>query len=283
MECDQGSWAPGEMAESVSVQRRGQAQRPDLVAVEAPLTIRAGGRPWVTVMRTPGHETELIAGLLRAEAIVQRADELLSIEPCTQLDDPEHDGHVFNVQLQASALARLASQRRSTLSVSSCGLCGKEQIEACLTQFPPRAPTQTDARSEWIARLPRIMRRFQPLFDRTGAVHAAGVFLPGAQEPLVVREDVGRHNAVDKVLGACFWPGSQSKAKGAWLVVSGRVSFEIVQKAAMHGCAGIVAVSAPTSLAVQLAAQAHLTLVGFTRGEDFVCYTGGALLEPPRA
>lgn len=279
MERDEGSMAEGEQAQSVSVKRRGQPQRQDLVAIEAPLTIRAAGRPWITVMRTPGHESELIAGLLRAEAICQNAQDLVGIEACTQLDDPEHDGHVFNVRLAPVALERLASQRRSTLSVSSCGLCGKEQIEACMTNFPPTASTPVRVHPTWIASLPGIMRGFQPLFDRTGAVHAAGVFSPGAKVPWVVREDVGRHNAVDKALGACFWPTSVHDARGAWLAVSGRVSFEIVQKAAMHGCVGIVAVSAPTSLAVQLAQAAKLTLVGFARGDDFVCYTESARIE----
>lgn len=267
---------------SVQVHRPGQVAASDQVAVEAPLTVRSGGRPWLTLMRSPGHERALIAGLLRAEAIVQRADELLAVQACSQLDDPDHEGHVYDLRLAPEAAARMAERRRASVSVSSCGVCGKEQIERCLTQFPPVAPFFPRVPAGWVANLPDVMRRFQLCFEQTGAVHAAGIFLPGSRTPLVVREDVGRHNAVDKVLGHCFWLSNDEHcARGAWLVVSGRVSFEIVQKAAMHAVAGIVAVSAPTSLAIELATQANLVLIGFTRKGGFVCYSGHRHVELP--
>lgn len=276
---DEDAGAPEGALLRTPVWRRGEpATRLDRVAGEAPLTVQAAGRPWITLMRTPGQERELIAGLLRAEAIVQAASELLSVQVCTQLDDPEHEGHVYRVRLSPEAASRLAQRRRSTLSVSSCGVCGKEQIEASLTQFPERPAAAAPVKPEWVASLSAEMRKAQRLFEETGAVHAAGVFEPGALAPKIVCEDVGRHNAVDKALGHCFVSSSEG-AQGSWLVVSGRVSFEIVQKAAMHGCAGIVAVSAPTSLAVQLAQHAGLVLVGFARGEDFVCYAGAAQIE----
>lgn len=267
----------------LSVHRPGQGAAQDKVAVEAPLTVRAGGRPWITLMRSPGQDRALIAGLLRAEAIVQEASEILSIEACAQLDDPEHEGHVYTVALEEGAAHRLAQRRRSSVSVSSCGLCGKEQIESCLTEFPTRA-AGTRVQADWVRGLPTALREGQVLFDATGAVHAAGVFVAGEDSPRLVCEDVGRHNAVDKALGYCFWlaPDVLEEAE-PWLAVSGRVSFEIVQKAAMHGCGGIVAVSAPTSLAVQLAQRASMVLVGFTRGDGFVCYAGASRIEGMRA
>lgn len=255
------------------VQRRGQDASFDELAVESPLTILCGARPWMTLMRTPGHERALIAGLLRAEAIVDDSAQILGIDACEQLDDPEHEGQVYRVSLDESAALRLAQRRRSGLSASSCGICGKEQIEACMTQFPSRSSPPVAVRSEWVASLPELLRERQALFERSGAVHGAALFEPDSERPEVVREDVGRHNAVDKALGHCFWIDARERS-AQWLVVSGRVSFEIVQKAAMHGCAGIVAVSAPTSLAVELARSAGLCLVGFTRRRSFVVYSG---------
>lgn len=272
MKGDPSSNEGGEALARFQVQRRGQDPSIDELAVESPLTIQCAGRPWMTLMRTPGHERALIAGLLRAEVIVDRAEQILSIQACDQLDDPEHEGQVYRVLLDEEASLRLAQRRRSGFSASSCGICGKEQIEACLTHFPPRFSPSVAVRSDWLASLPSRLREQQALFERSGAVHGVALFELGREVPEVVREDVGRHNAVDKALGHCFWIDARPRSP-LWLVVSGRVSFEIVQKAAMHGCAGIVAVSAPTSLAVELARSAGLCLVGFTRAQSFVVYS----------
>ena len=246
----------------------------DILAVEAPLTLQIQNRPFVTVMRTPGHDEDLICGFLRAEGIVEAQSEILALRPCDQLDDPEHDGHVYQVSLAPEAAQRVAKARRNMLSASSCGLCGREQIQrvTCELGALPQAHSILDP--AWVLSLPQRLADAQPLFAVSGAVHAAGIIAAGDEEFIVVREDVGRHNAVDKVTGWMVRRSDSFDNSSPWvLVVSGRVAFEIVQKALVFGCIAIVAVSAPTSLAVELAHQGGLTLIGFTRNHRCNIYT----------
>jgi FdhD protein len=255
----------------------GEQEREDVVAAEEPLEIRLAWpgsspqRAWVT-MRTPGHDFELTAGWVVHEGLVAPAA-LASVAYCTDVDlAPEQEFNVVTVT--ATAPVDLAHRHAGMSSGSSaCGVCGKDSIDAVLTtargprwQGPPPRP-------EVVRRLPGLLREGQQVFGRTGGVHAAGLFSADG-DMHVVREDVGRHNAVDKVTGARVLAGDSPAA--AYLVVSGRAGFELVQKAVAAGIGTLVAVGAPTSLAVHLAREAGLGLYGFTRSERTVRYADSA-------
>ena len=243
----------------------------DRVTVEEPLEIRVGGQTLAVTMRTPGHDFELAAGFLVAEGVVSRAEEILRIEHCREVRSPEEEGNVVIVRTSAPAAGALDRARRLTLTTSSCGLCGKGSIEAVRGSFP-RIPDGVALDPAVLAALPDRLRREQAAFRETGGLHAAGIFsLTG--EPKVVREDVGRHNAVDKAIGALFLSG-EVPLRESVLLVSGRASFEIVQKALAAGIPIVAAVSAPSSLAVDLARDSGMTLVGFLRGAQFNVYSG---------
>ena len=243
----------------------------DRVTVEEPLEIRVGGQTLAVTMRTPGHDFELAAGFLVAEGVVSRAEEILRIEHCREVRSPEEEGNVVIVRTSAPAAGALDRARRLTLTTSSCGLCGKGSIEAVRGSFP-RIPDGVALDPAVLAALPDRLRREQAAFRETGGLHAAGIFsLTG--EPKVVREDVGRHNAVDKAIGALFLSGEVPLSESV-LLVSGRASFEIVQKALAAGIPIVAAVSAPSSLAVDLARDSGMTLVGFLRGAQFNVYSG---------
>jgi len=243
----------------------------DRVTVEEPLEIRVGGQTLAVTMRTPGHDFELAAGFLVAEGVVSRAEEILRIEHCREVRSPEEEGNVVIVRTSAPAAGALDRARRLTLTTSSCGLCGKGSIEAVRGSFP-RIPDGVALDPAVLAALPDRLRREQAAFRETGGLHAAGIFsLTG--EPKVVREDVGRHNAVDKAIGALFLSG-EVPLRESVLLVSGRASFEIVQKALAAGIPIVAAVSAPSSLAVDLARDSGMTLVGFLRGLQFNVYSG---------
>ncbi|HEV7173026.1 formate dehydrogenase accessory sulfurtransferase FdhD [Pedococcus sp.] len=248
--------------------------RPDTLAVEEPLEIRVGGTSVTVTMRTPGDDFDLAIGNLLTEGVLRRAEQVHQLMHCLDEDDsgaPTYN--VVDVTLAPGVVPDLERSARSGYQTSACGVCGKTSIDAIAATSPYAVGEDPVALSPHVvAGLPDVLREHQKVFDRTGGLHAAGLFTPEG-EPLVVREDVGRHNAVDKVVG---WAarGDRLPLTGHVLVVSGRASFELVQKAVMAGVPALVAVSAPSSLAVGLATQAGLTLVGFARPPRLTVYAG---------
>lgn len=239
----------------------------DRVAREEPLEIRIGGVPIAVVMRTPGHDIDLVRGFVLTEQIVDSLDEIASVRHCTTAETPEAEDNVVLVAPAAGVELDLAALRRNLFTSSSCGVCGKASIDRVLAVAQPlTSGARVDAR--WLYELPEQLRAEQAVFDQTGGLHAAGLFSIDDGR-LVVREDVGRHNAVDKAIGAIASAGIRADV----LVVSGRVSFEIVQKALAARVPIIVSVSAPTSMAVQLAERSGLTLASFVRGRRMCVYT----------
>jgi FdhD protein len=246
------------------------ASREDWVTVEEPLEIRVGSDTLAVTMRTPGHDHDLAAGWLVSEGIVSRPEELVRIEHCRETRSPEEEGNVVIVRTTAQTGDALDRARRLLLTSSSCGLCGKGSIDSIRGHFPAIA-SPAAATPETILSLPQTLRRAQTSFGRTGGLHAAGVFtLTG--ELLAAREDVGRHNAVDKVVGSLFRAGRLPLSE-AILCVSGRASFEIVQKALAAGIPIVAAVSAPSTLAIDLARSSGIALVGFLRESGFNLYS----------
>ncbi len=244
----------------------------DRLAIEEPLGIRVAGRMVSVTMRTPGHDDELAAGFLVGEGILRSREAVAAIRPCTQ----GPDGSAIEVLLRPGEEVDLARLSRHVFTSSSCGICGAASLDAVRQEFPAVAAGPT-VEAATIARLPEILRAAQPTFEKTGGLHAAGLF--DAQGTLLTaREDVGRHNAVDKVVGHAFLAGRLPLREHV-LLVSGRASFEIVQKARAAGIPIVAAVSAPSSLAVELAEESGITLVGFLRGGRFNVYTGADRLR----
>jgi FdhD protein len=253
----------------------GAAARADLLAAEEPLGIRIGGAAFTLTMRTPGDDIDLAAGFLVSEGVIRSAADLAAIRICSggECDHDEHDaaGNVADVTLSPGAGAGRA-RPRNFLTTSACGVCGKASIDELALRSPyDLSADQSTVVPAVLARLPDRLRDAQRVFDRTGGLHAAGLFTAGG-ELLAVREDVGRHNAVDKVVGWALREGRLPLA-GCVLLVSGRASFELVQKAVMAGIPVLAAVSAPSSLAAELAEESGLTLVGFLRGGSMNVYT----------
>lgn len=238
---------------------------PDRVAAEAPLEIRIGGTPIAVVMRTPGNDRELVRGFLLSEGIVANAASITSVRHCTTVDTPEAEDNVVQVVLEHPV--DLTALRRNLYASSSCGVCGKASIEQAMTV---RGHVDDGVRIEAseLYTLPERLEVHQIGFAQTGGLHAAALF-DEALECIAVFEDVGRHNAVDKAIGAA----SKGDLEPRILMVSGRVSFEIVQKALAVGIELIAAVSAPTSLAVELANRSGITLVGFLRERRMSVYS----------
>ncbi|MET7288085.1 formate dehydrogenase accessory sulfurtransferase FdhD [Streptomyces sp. NPDC005573] len=254
--------------------------RPDTLAAEEPMEIRVDGRPLTVTMRTPGDDFDLAAGFLVSEGVVHKESDVAGIRYCAgATSDGGNTYNVVDVVLGAGVEAPDASLERNFYTTSSCGLCGKASLDAVRTTA---AWTVEDDRlnvgPEMLASLPNKLRAAQKVFDSTGGLHAAGLFSSDG-ELLCLREDVGRHNAVDKVVGHALREG-MLPLRGSMLMVSGRASFELVQKAVMAGIPLLAAVSAPSSLAVDLAAESGLTLVGFLRGNSMNVYTGAERLEP---
>jgi FdhD protein len=256
--------------------RRGIAQAADdALAVEEPLEIRLGGRRFTLTMRTPGHDEELAAGFLLAEGFVETAQEIGEIRRVRDArGHPEPNAIDIILKVPAAGL-RERLKRNFTVS-SSCGVCGKTSIEAIQRRVATlgKGPIVT---ARTLMRMPALMREKQAVFNSTGGLHAAALFAieeakPDEPELMVLREDVGRHNAVDKVIGHGLRHG-QVPLKRSALMVSGRLSFEIVQKAAAAGIPILCAVSAPSSLAVELAEETGMTVVGFLREPGFNVYT----------
>ena len=230
----------------------------DDLAHEEPLEIRVRGRAVGVTMRTPGHDEELAAGFLLTEGLIRRPADVLRIEPCDRNDQ----GNLLNVLLAPEVHVDFDKLTRHVFASSSCGLCGKATIDAVRTSFPAiESDLKIDA--QVLLKMPDMMRQQQSTFDRTGGLHAAALF-DAAGKLLVLREDVGRHNAVDKVIGHALLNNLMPLERHV-LVVSGRSSFEIVQKALAARIPLIAAVSAPSSLAVQFAHENNQSLVGFLR------------------
>jgi FdhD protein len=251
--------------------------RADLLATEEPLGIRIGGQAVSMTMRTPGDDIDLTAGFLLSEGIVRSAADIESIRICTGErcgHDHEHDGlgNIADVTLRAGRLESQAS-RRNFLTTSACGVCGKTSVdELRVAGAYELGADQVQVTAATLAMLPDALRDAQRVFEQTGGLHAAGLFSPDGAL-LAIREDVGRHNAVDKVTGWAL-QGRRLPLSGCILLVSGRASFELVQKAVLAGIPVLAAVSAPSSLAAELAQEAGLTLVGFLRGGSMNVYTG---------
>jgi FdhD protein len=241
----------------------------DEVAIEEPLELRLGADPLAVTMRTPGNDEELAAGFLLSEGIVRKRTDLKEIAHCTL---PASLGNVLNIALAPSVkFARASAQRFGTIS-TSCGLCGKTSIEFIRQQFAViDLSNRLQIKEATLLELPARLRTAQGNFSRTGGIHAAGIFdLEG--NLLVVREDIGRHNAVDKVIGRAFLDGFLPLSRHV-LVISGRSSLEIVQKALAAGIPIVAAVSAPSSLAVNFARECGQTLIGFLRPPTFNVYS----------
>lgn len=242
----------------------------DPLVVEEPLEIRLGGEPVVVTMRTPGNDSELAAGFLYTEGILTRPDQVGAIRHCQDSSNPEQQ-NIVEVGLAEGARPPRPGWQRSFYSTSSCGICGKASIEAVrLAACRPEDTTRFQLAALYT--MPVTLREGQAWFAETGALHAAGVFFPSGKLDLL-REDVGRHNAVDKVVGACFIR-EDLPLGGRILLVSGRVSFEIAQKALMAGIPAVAGISGVSSLAVELAEEAGMLLIGFLRDSTLQVYAG---------
>ncbi|MEM6995995.1 MAG: formate dehydrogenase accessory sulfurtransferase FdhD [Myxococcota bacterium] len=253
----------------------------DTLVREEPLEIRVGGVPIAVVMRSPGHDLELARGFLLTERVVEDATDIVALRHCTTVDEPEAEDNVVQAVLRDDVEVDLARFRRNLYASSSCGICGKATIDAALRHAPPISGDTMEMTAEALYGMPDRLREAQAVFERTGGLHAAGVF--DAMGGLTVaREDIGRHNAVDKVVGWAGERGHLPLSQSA-LMVSGRVSYEIVQKALAARIPLVAAVSAPSSLAVSLAKRAGITLVAFLRGRSASVYSGEQRLVAPPA
>jgi FdhD protein len=258
------------------------AARVDALAVEEPLEIRVRGRALAVTMRTPGDDMDLAAGFLVSEGLAAERDDIRRMAYCAgAMAEGVNTYNVLDLDLAAHLPSPDPSAARAFYTTSSCGLCGAASLEAVRTRSRYRL-ADDDVRVDpaALARLPEALRAAQRVFDATGGLHAAGLFTAdGALECL--REDVGRHNAVDKVVGWALREGLLP-LRGRVLLVSGRASFELAQKAWMAGIPVLAAVSAPSSLAVEAAEDAGMTLVGFLRGTRMNIYAGAERIAAPR-
>jgi len=250
----------------------GRVQRKeDYLAVEEPLEIRIGDQPLSVTMRTPGDDVELAAGFLFTEGLIQRREQIVSLESNRESDEPSR-GNVVRVRIAPECAIDAEKMQRHFFAASSCGICGKASIDSVRSRTlqPPNPAFRVNP--ETLLVLPDLLRGSQAVFGRTGGLHAAAL-VAAKGNLIVVREDIGRHNAVDKVIG---WALREDRLplSDSLLLVSGRGGFEIVQKAIVAGLPVVASVSAPSSLAVKLARELRLTLVGFLRGRRFVIYAG---------
>jgi FdhD protein len=253
-----------------SIHAGGSRVRDDLVACEEPLEIQLGPVSLAVVMRTPGHDEELALGFLVTERVVSSPADIVSIRHCSTFPSPEAEDNVIRVTLADHVVVDLAALRRNLYASSSCGICGKATIQNALAAAPPLADDQSRTDAATLRAMPARLAAAQDVFRATGGLHGAALFDANGH-CLVVREDVGRHNAVDKVIGWAT-PRGLLPLSGHTLFVSGRVSYEVVQKALAARIPLVAAVSAPTSLAVELAEAAGLGLVGFLRGDEMNVY-----------
>ena len=266
-------------AKIIKIGSQGQENVPDLVAIEEPLEIRLGIGPvdkreqisLSVTMRTPSHDKELTLGFLFAEGIISSMDEINSVEYCAAIKQ-EEEGNVLRVELSPTVLVNEAKLSRHFYTSSSCGVCGKTSIEAIKVAIPDYPEQFIKIEASLICKFPELLEDAQKVFEHTGGIHACGLF-DNEGNLLKLREDVGRHNAVDKLVGALLLkkelPSSQSI-----MVLSGRISFELVQKAARAGIQFIAAIGAPSSLAIDMAKKHHITMVGFLKNSSFNIYSG---------
>ncbi|GAA1155674.1 formate dehydrogenase accessory sulfurtransferase FdhD [Ornithinicoccus hortensis] len=270
------------------------SERADVLAGEEPLEIRLGGRPFTVTMRTPGDDFDLVAGFLLSEGVVHEHGQIARMDYRSGIAATgERDYNVVDVRLAEGVPLPDTSMERHVYTSSSCGVCGTASIEAVrkASRHTPAGDDATVALGDLLA-MPDRLREGQELFGRTGGVHAAALFLParphgipsgrpaGAPDLVCLREDVGRHNAVDKVVGWALREGLLP-ARGGVLQVSGRASFELVQKAAMAGIPVLSAVSAPSALAVELGEEEGVTVIGFNRGDRLNVYSRGDRVLAP--
>lgn len=261
-------------------------ERTDELATEEPLEIRllAGGaqKTVAVTMRTPGHDFELAAGFLFSEGVIGARDEVRRITYCVDPQiDAEQQYNIVTVELARSDLPQMPALERSFFTSSACGVCGKASLEALRLRGcapPPPGPSISPAA---LGRLPDRLRGAQGVFQATGGLHAAALFDAGGSL-IAIREDVGRHNAMDKLVGWAFLEGALP-ARDRIVMVSGRASFELLQKTLAAGAPVFCAVSAPSSLAVEVAREFGLTLVGFLRGDRFNVYAGSERVVPAPA
>jgi len=254
----------------------GVHRRQDALAAEEPLELRVDGKALAVTMRTPGHDVELAHGFLLTEGVIGAAADVRTARYCDSVDSEGRNTYnVLDVALAPGVEPPDTGVERNFYTTSSCGVCGKAALDAVKlkTRFSP-AGDDCRVSPETLATFPDLLRTRQRVFESTGGLHAAGIFT-AAGELLVVREDVGRHNAVDKVTGWALLDG-RIPLGGSVLMVSGRASFELVQKAAMAGIPVLAAVSAPSSLAAELADEQGITLIGFLRGTSMNVYTHSA-------
>ncbi|WP_120339448.1 formate dehydrogenase accessory sulfurtransferase FdhD [Cryobacterium soli] len=250
-------------------------RREDVLAVEEPLEMRVNGRSLAVTMRTPGHDVDLAAGFLVSEGIISAGEHLATARYCAGATaEGVNTYNVLDLRLAPGVAAPDPSTQRNFLTTSSCGLCGKESIDAVRTKSTwdvRQDAARVDA--ELLTTFPDKLREAQAVFEKTGGLHAAALFDAASGEMLVLREDVGRHNAVDKVIG---WAVKENllPLRGTVLMVSSRASFELAQKALMAGIPVLAAVSAPSSLSAEFAHEVGLTLIGFLRGDSMVIYAG---------
>ncbi|WP_413668789.1 formate dehydrogenase accessory sulfurtransferase FdhD [Mucilaginibacter sp. Mucisp86] len=272
----------------VKVNANQSAREEDSIAIEEPLEIKLEYGPAdqrevrniSVTMRTPGHDAELATGFLFTEGIIKNADEIKSAKH-SFIACAENKENTILVTLEEGVLPNLQNTERNFYTTSSCGVCGKGSISAIRTVngFAGREDDGNMIHSIVLNQLPKILRRHQRVFDDTGGLHASALFTP-VGELLLLREDIGRHNALDKLIGAAMnydWLPLQQTV----LLLSGRASFELIQKAAMAGISIIAAVGAPSSLAVELANEFNITLIGFLRDERFNIYTGAQRVMIP--
>jgi FdhD protein len=258
--------------EVTRINRAGRDSGTDVVATEEPLEVRLHGKPFAVIMRTPGADRELAAGFLLSEGVLRSSADIGAVEHCRHPHHPEVHNivDVYFLGEAAASVERQLEQRRNVLTNSSCGLCGRVTIDSLRLQAAPLSVDWAMTR-EIAASLPARLRERQVVFEETGGLHGAAIFAIDAT-CAASAEDVGRHNAVDKVIGAMLLAEKIPLERHA-LAVSGRASFEIVQKAWLAGIGLVCAVSAPSSLAIELAEEAGITLLGFVRDEGFNLYT----------
>lgn len=248
----------------------------DYLAVEEPLEIRVGDLPLSVTMRTPGNDLELAAGFLLTEGLIQSREQITALGMDLE-NQTASSGNVVQVRLTPEAAPDISKMQRHFFAASSCGICGKASIDSVRSRSLQTPNPDFHLAPEILVALPDALRASQAVFGRTGGLHGAALF-SASGELLVVREDIGRHNAVDKIAGWALLENRIPLSNEA-LLVSGRGGFEIVQKAIVAGIPIVASVSAPSSLAVQLAREMGLTLIGFLRGRRFVIYAGEERLK----
>ena len=247
------------------------AERADDLATEEPLELRIEGKSVAVLMRTPGHDRELAAGFLVSENIVRKADEIFEITVCGETAAGSDETNVVNIALKNPARFDATKFSRNLISTSSCGICGKASIESIAKQFAS-IESEMKIAAALLSDLPARLSEAQKTFQLTGGLHACALFEKDGTL-IAAREDVGRHNALDKLIGLALLE-NRLPLDQQILLLSGRVSFEMVQKALAAGIAIIAAISAPTSLAVEFAQANNQTLIGFLRGEEMNIYAG---------